>query len=133
MQRFPLGEKAWLHHSFWPGTVFTRAAAVALTALFEQQELKQLVAGARIVGTEEVLLPTFTALVGLRVVANPFDQKFVRFREAHNEVAADMAILRKDIAFMHPVARHYDDPVRRRIRERFAGYAPLPPLEMPER
>jgi hypothetical protein len=40
VRRFPVGERAWAYHSFWPGTVFTRAAATALTRLFDDPELQ---------------------------------------------------------------------------------------------
>jgi hypothetical protein len=123
LKRFPRGDEAWGYHTFWPATVFTRAAAEALVELARDAQLQELLAATTMFASEETLLPALAVLAGLRVEENPFDRKFLQFRREHNVVSADMAILRKEVAFIHPVVRAYDDPVRSRVRQRFNGYA----------
>ena len=76
LRRHPNAEHAWLHWSFWPGTVITRAAAEKLVPFFEDPELARIIDGSPLQATEETLIPTFTALLGLRVEQNPFSNRF---------------------------------------------------------
>ena len=132
LRRFPEGERLFPHWTFWPSTAFTRPAAEAILELWDDPQLQAILARTRIFATEEVILPTLVALTGHQVLRNPCSQQFVRYRAAYTMGQVETAMTRPDVFWIHPVARRYDDPVRRRIRERFGHYRPAEPAASPE-
>jgi len=124
LRRFPGGEEAWVHWSFWPSTVLTADACGALVELFDgDAQLREILAVSRLWATEEILFPTLSVLLGFRVVANPCSSDFVKFRVPYSQAQLAAALARDDVYWMHPVPRRYDDPLRRRIRARFRHYS----------
>jgi hypothetical protein len=122
LRRFPGGERKFPHWTFWPSTVFTRAAAVDLLDMWADEELRALVAGTRIWATEEIILPTLVALAGHEIVRNPCSYDLVRYRVSYRPAQIDAAAGRADVFWAHPIPRRYDDPLRARIRRRFGDY-----------
>jgi hypothetical protein len=123
LRRFPQGESKFVHWTFWPSTVFTAEAARALLQLFDEDKaLAEVMARSQIWATEEVLLPTLTALLGFRVIASPSSYDHVRYRVPYSEGDLDRAFGKADTHFIHPVPRHHDDPVRASIRRRLGHY-----------
>ena len=123
LRRFHDGEQKFPHWSFWPSTVFTSDAARDLTSLFDSEPLLQdILNRSRIWATEEIILPTLTALLGYEIAAKPTSDDFVKYRAAYHPADIERALLREDVYWLHPVARRYNDPVRTRIRNFFAHY-----------
>jgi hypothetical protein len=124
LRRFPDGESKFVHWGFWPSTVFTAEAARALVQLFDEDaQLREILGATRVWATEEVVLPTLVALLGYRVAANPCSFDFVRYRTPYSVPQIDAALDRPDVYWIHPIPRRYEDPLRRRIRDRFEGYS----------
>jgi glycosyltransferase involved in cell wall biosynthesis len=127
LRRFPEGEARFAHWSFWPSTVFTADAARDLTHLFATDaQLQWLMHVSRIWATEEVILPTLVALLGYTVAANPCSYDYVQYRVPYTVRQMDVALSRPDVFWAHPVARRYDDPLRRHIRTRLEHYTRPP-------
>lgn len=123
LRRFPDGESKFVHWTFWPSTVLTRRAAQDLVSVFDNDALlRETLARSRIWATEEILLPTLVALLGHEVVASPFSGEFVRFRVGYNRNQIDRALESDTVFWLHPVARHYGDGLRRYVRERHDHY-----------
>ena len=123
LRRFAHGEEAFVHWTFWPSTVFTAAAARDLVTLFDRdRELAEILRRSRIWATEEVVLPTLVALLGHEVAVHPASYDYVQFRQAYTGAQVEAAFTRPDVAWLHPVPRRYDDPLRKQIRERFDHY-----------
>ena len=123
LRRFADGERKFPHWSFWPSTVFTADAARDLTRLFDSEpELHEILHRSRIWATEEIILPTLTALLGYEIAAKPTSDDFVKYREKYALADIERALRREDVYWLHPVARRYEDPVRARIREVFKHY-----------
>jgi hypothetical protein len=136
LREFPDGEAKFVHWCFWPSTVFTADAARDLVALFAANRVLQgIMAASRIWATEEVILPTLVALMGYEICNNPCSCDFVKYRVPYSLPQLESALDRSDVFWMHPVPRRYDDPLRKRIREKFdhhqkqavAAQAPVPP------
>jgi predicted O-methyltransferase YrrM len=129
LRRFDGGEEKFPHWTFWPATVFTEIAARELTTLFDRdRELQRLVAHTKIWATEEVILPTLVALVGLDVEQSPCSYDFVKYNARYLPRQVSVALGRSDVHWIHPVARRFDDVLRRRVRTRFDAYEqPGPP------
>ena len=68
------------------------------------------------------LTATLVALLGHEVVASPFSGEFVRFRVGYDRDQIDRALESDTVFWLHPVARHYGDGLRRYIRERHDHY-----------
>ncbi|MEA2504828.1 MAG: hypothetical protein QOG36_1871 [Actinomycetota bacterium] len=126
LRRFPGGEDKFPHWTFWPGTVFTRAAATGILELYDDEELQGILGRSSLWATEEVLLASLAALAGHDVVANPFSHPALRYRTEFSADEIDEALRDPACWWVHPVARSYDDPIRRRVREACQGYRPLP-------
>ncbi|HWD10000.1 MAG TPA: glycosyltransferase family A protein [Actinomycetota bacterium] len=126
LSRFPGGQDKFPHWTFWPGTVFTGSAASAALGIWGDDQLRAILAGTEMWATEEIVLPSLVALAGHEVVANPFSLEFVRYRSELTLDQLDLAYRRPDAFWAHPIARRYDDPIRRAIREHF-GYTSSPP------
>jgi hypothetical protein len=122
LMSFPRGLEYFVHWTFWPGTVFTREAARRVVQRFRSdRELARTLERCRLSVTEEVLLPTLVALLGLRVEKNPACQNWVRYRPYHSREDCEAALGTTDAFFLHPVARHLDDPGRQHLRDHY-GY-----------
>jgi len=123
LRRFPEGEQKFVYWSFWPSTVFTADAARDLTQLFAtDQQLAEIIQRTKIWASEEVLLPTLTALLGYAVMANPCSYDYVQYRTTYTPFQVDVALDRADVFWIHPVPRRYDDDIRARIRARLNHY-----------
>ena len=129
LRQFPDGEDRFVHWSFWPSTVFTAAAARALTDRFARdRQLAEILAASQIVATEEVILPTLTALLGFEVAASPCSYDFNRFRVPYSLAQIASALARPDVFWAHPIARFLDDPLRHTIRAHHGDYESSPRL-----
>jgi Glycosyl transferase family 2 len=119
---FPGRADLFPHWTFWPSTVFTAEACRRLTETWTDPELRRLADGSRIMATEEVLLPTVTALCGLDVVRTPLRQDLVSFRRAFPLSEVERMADHPDAFWVHPALRLHDDPLRSWIRDRFGHY-----------
>jgi hypothetical protein len=126
LRRFLGGEDKFPHWTFWPGSVFTRAAATGILELYDDEELRGVLGGSSLWATEEVLLVSLAALAGHDVVANPFAHPALRYRTEFSAAEIDEALRDSGCWWVHPVARSCDDPIRRRVREAFQGYRQAP-------
>jgi hypothetical protein len=128
LQRFPDGEDKFVHWTFWPATVVAAEAGMALLDLFERdRDLAELLQASRLWATEEILFPTLTALLGFRIERNPCASDYVKYRAAFAPRDVDTALQRPDAFWMHPVARHYADPTRTRVRSVYDNYRTAQP------
>jgi predicted O-methyltransferase YrrM len=115
LERFPAGERAFGHWTFWPSTVFSRAACRALPELVATDvQLQALLAGTRIWGTEEVVLPMLVAALGLELASGPGSRELARYGREVTVEEVDHAS--PGVFWAHPVPRRVDHPVRRRLR-----------------
>jgi predicted O-methyltransferase YrrM len=126
LQRFPNGESRFPHWTFWPATVFTRAAATDLVALWEDEQLQGILAKSAIWASEEVVLPTLVALLGHQVLRNPCAHDLVQYRASYSVAQVEAAMTRPSVFWAHPVPRSYRDPLRSWLRAHFGGYLPSP-------
>jgi len=123
LREFSGGEEKFVHWCFWPSTVFTADAARDLVALFAtNRRLQDIMAQTRIWATEEIIPPTLIALLGYDICSNPCSYDYVKYRVPYSLPQLDAAFERPDVFWIHPVPRRYDDPLRKRIRERFDHY-----------
>lgn len=127
LQRFPDGEAQFPHWTFWPATVFSRAACQDLVALCEDEQLQGILAKSAIWASEEVVLPTLVALLGRQVLRNPCTYDLVQYRVSYSLAQVEAAMARLTVFWAHPVPRRYRDPLRSRLREHFGSYLPQPP------
>ncbi|HLI58019.1 MAG TPA: class I SAM-dependent methyltransferase, partial [Actinomycetota bacterium] len=126
LRRFPDGESRFPHWTFWPATVFTRAAAQQLVALWEDKQLQGILARSAIWASEEVVLPTLVALLGHQVLRNPCTYDLVQYRASYSPAQVEAAMARPTVFWVHPVPRSYRDPLRSRLRAHFGSYLPVP-------
>jgi hypothetical protein len=124
LRRFPDGESRFPHWTFWPSTVFTRAAAQDLVALWDDEQLQNILAKSAIWASEEVVLPTLVALLGHQVLRNPCAYDLVQYRASYSAAQVEAAMHRPSVFWIHPVPRSYRDPLRSRLRAHFGGYLP---------
>ena len=123
LRRFPNGEQKFPYWSFWPSTVFTADAARDLVRLFDADpDLQDILKRSRIWATEEIILPTLTALLGYEIAPKPTDSAFVRYRATYAAADVEQALIQPEVYWIHPVARRYDDSVRTHIRRHFNSY-----------
>ena len=123
MARLPGGESAFPHWTFWPATVFTRAAATALVSLFDDPELQDILQRTKMWATEEIILPTLVAALGFEIAANPAAPTYVRYRARYTRADLDRAFHQPDVYWVHPIPRQLGDPLRAHVRRQFSGYA----------
>ncbi len=76
----------------------------------------------KIWATEEVVFPTLMSLLGLRVVKSPFNYDYVKYRRKYTLKNLQIAMKQKDIFWIHPVDRNYNNELRGSIRARFGEY-----------
>jgi hypothetical protein len=127
LRMFPDGEQKFVHWCFWPSTVFTADAARSLIDVFATNlQLKEIMRHTRIWASEEVILPTLAALLGYEIAVNPCSYDYVQYRVSFTVRHIETALDRSDVYWVHPVPRRYDDPLRRRIRERWGHYGSAP-------
>ena len=127
LQRFPLGEKKFVHWTFWPATVFTRDSTADLVNVFAKDEqLNEIMGRSKIWATEEVILPTLVALLGYKIGANPCSYDCVKYRARYSWRQIETALARPDIFWAHPVSRQYGDVLRKLLRARFNHYERTP-------
>jgi cephalosporin hydroxylase len=122
LRRFPDGEAKFVHWSFWPSTVITAAAARDLVKLFSDAELQGILRRSRLWATEEVLFPTFTALLGHEVAENPCSYEYVKYRVKYSTAQLHAALADPRVYWLHPIPRRREDPLRRRVRAHFGEY-----------
>ncbi len=123
LDQFEQGEEKFVHWSFWPSTVFLSDAARELIRLFATNErLQSIMKCSRVWATEEVILPTLVALLGYRIVANPCDHSYVKYRASYTLRQIQEAFERPGAYWVHPVPRCYDDELRKYIRKEFFNY-----------
>lgn len=124
LQRFAGGEEKFAHWSFWPSTVFTRDAARDLVRIFrDDTQLQEIINRTQIWATEEVILPTITALLGYEIARNPCSYDFIKYREVFSPGHVETALSRPDVFWLHPIPRELQDPLRRQVRSAFGDYA----------
>lgn len=132
LRRFAGGERKFVHWSYWPSTVFTADAVRDLTKLFASDAaLNDILRRSKIWATEEVLFPTLAALLGYEIAASPCSYDYVKYRESYSTWHIEAALRRPEVFWVHPVARKYEDPLRRLIRERYRQYERWPDLATP--
>jgi hypothetical protein len=123
LSRFPNGEAQFPRWAAWPGMVFTKDAARALSAWFDEDEvLRRIVSESRMWAKEQVVFPTLTALLGLRVLPCPGSQDYIKYEVTYDPSDAQAALANERAYWIHPVARRYDDASRRVVRSRFNQY-----------
>lgn len=136
LKRFKDGEDKFAHWSFWPSTVYTATAADGLVQFFDADEqFQDILARSKIWATEEVILPTLTALLGHELGSNPCSYDFVKYRFPYTSQQIQQAFGRSDVFWAHPIPRRLDDPLRKQIRQHHALYDkpnPAPGHWMPE-
>jgi glycosyltransferase involved in cell wall biosynthesis len=120
---FPGGESKFVHWTFWPSTVFTRAAAESLVTLFrENKMLQEIMRQTKIWATEEVIFPTLVKLLGYGVEQNPCSYEYVKYKTPYSTRQVREALSKSSVYWMHPVPRKYMDPVRKLIRDQSNEY-----------
>lgn len=125
LNKFPNGEEQFVHWSFWPSTVFTRDLVRDLTRLFRQDKmLADILSRTQIWASEEVILPTLTRLLGYRIMENPCSYDYVKYRAVYHIDQLNRAFDKRNVFWIHPVARDYGHPLRHHIRKTFQHYNP---------
>jgi predicted O-methyltransferase YrrM len=123
LRRFKDGEEKFVHWSFWPSTVFTAAAAADLVKVFDQDEqFRDIMTRSKIWATEEVILPTLTALLGYEVTASPCSYDFVKYRVPYTPQQIKQSFERSDVFWAHPIPRRIDDVLRKQVRNQHGEY-----------
>ena len=126
-RRFGSDDHTPFFWTFWPATVFTADAARELVQLFDTDEQLQLIMRRTTIwATEEVILPTLVARLGFAIAANPCSYAFVKYRVPYTVRQIEGALTRPDVFWVHPVARRYDDRLRRRVRAHHHQYEHSP-------
>jgi hypothetical protein len=123
LRRFPDGESQFPRWIAWPGAVFTARAARELCAWFERDaELRQIVEQSRVWAKEQIVFPTLTALLGLRVAPCPGSSEYVKYQVKYDREQTAAALENAQAYWMHPVPRRYDDLTRKAVRAHFDQY-----------
>lgn len=131
LDRFANGADSFVRWSFWPTTVIGAEAGREIAKLFADPLLTDIMVRSRLWATEEVLFPTFAALLGHPVLQNPCAGHWTQY--SRNWSQRDLAQARTTSAafWMHPVPRAPDHPLRQDVRRhgdhyRLASPAPVP-------
>jgi hypothetical protein len=123
LRRFKDGEEKFVHWSFWPSTVFSAAAADDLVRFFDDDgQFQEIMTRSKIWATEEVILPTVTALLGHEIAANPCSYDFVKYRVPYTPAQIKQSFERSDVFWAHPIPRRFDDLLRKEIRKHYGEY-----------
>ena len=132
LRKFPDGESKFVHWSFWPSTVFTAdGAGPRRSTMTATNSLHQLLRETKVWATEEVVLPTLVALLGLRVVKNPCSYDYVRYRTPYTVSQIENALEQHDAFWVHPIPRRFDDHLRQHIRKRLDEYSTVHEVPSP--
>lgn len=129
LQRFRDGQREFPRWAAWPGMVITREAAASISEWFESDStLRAVLERSQAWGKEQIIFPTLSALLGFQVSASPSSYAYVRQEVSYDPGDAAAALADERAYWIHPVARRYDDPSRRVIRNEFAQYRSSPSL-----
>ncbi|MDB5121307.1 MAG: hypothetical protein JWN56_2525 [Sphingobacteriales bacterium] len=121
---FQNGEDKFVHWSFWPSTVFTYDAIKDLVKVFKtNKQLQEIMQRTQIWATEEIILPTMISLLGYKIELNPCCPDFVNYQRDYSTSELASAIENPKAFWMHPVARKYDDTIRKHARQTLNNYA----------
>jgi hypothetical protein len=111
------GFRYW-HGTFSPAQVFSRRYVKTLVGHDKYAELRSLVEENRSFTLQEVLFPTLTDFLGLRLAGYPQEHRATnRYRPYQAVSGVKWAASTPDAYFVHPVRRIKDDPARTLIRE----------------
>ncbi|MDV3456338.1 glycosyltransferase [Sphingomonas sp. HF-S4] len=127
LDRFEDGDAAFVHWSFWPGTVIGADCGRAIAALFEDAQLQGILGASKLWATEEILFPTLARLLGFPVQQNPCRGDWTQYRRRWSLRDLDAARGDARTFWMHPVPRALDDPLRRHLRASASQYRRAPP------
>ena len=123
LEQLPNGKDAFLYWTFWPSTVFTHQAAVALTTLFRTNlALQEILAKTKIWASEEIILPTLTIALGFTIVENPCVYDYVKYKSVYTNQNIRNALEKKQSFWIHPVLRNIKDTNRTQIRDYYKNY-----------
>lgn len=123
LDTFPDSDNKFVHWTFWPATVFTRAAAHDLMAMYQKNELvQQIITNSRIWASEEVFFPTLIRLLGYEVIKHPCNYDYTKFRQPVAINQLDAALSDEKTFWLHPVQREFNDPIRQAVRQRSGQY-----------
>jgi predicted O-methyltransferase YrrM len=131
LDRFAGGDDAFVHWTFWPGTVIGADAGRAIGDLFRDPQLQSILIASRLWATEEILFPTLARLLGFPVQQNPCQGYWTQYRRAWTTRDLDAALADRATFWMHPIPRLPDHPLRRHLRERCGQYRVAPPAPLP--
>ena len=130
LDRFANGADSFVRWSFWPTTVIGAEAGREIAKLFADPLVTDIMVRSRLWATEEVLFPTFAALLGHPVCGTRAPAT------GPNTAATGRSVIwparATSAAFwMHPVPRAPDHPLRQDVRRhgdhyRLASPAPVP-------
>ncbi len=125
LQTLPGGTDAFLYWSFWPSTVFTKAACKELVTLFDTNEgLKQILEKTSIWASEEVILPTLVKALGFDIAENPSRYDYVQYKKNYTTHHIQRGINTPNIFWMHPVPRDAQNELRKFILKNGNYYVP---------
>lgn len=123
LRKFHEGEAKFPQWTFWPGTVFSAEAALAIVERFDgDRDLGRIIQQSAIWATEEVFFPTVAALLGFSVIKSPCSHDYVRYRIYCTPAELATALSRPDAYWVHPVKRVHTDELRSTIRAYFSEY-----------
>jgi hypothetical protein len=106
------------HGSFSPAQIFSRQYVHALVTHRDYGKLRALVAQNRSFSLQEVLFPTLTDFLGLRLRSYPDAHRTSnRYRPYQAVTGVKRALAIPDAHFVHPVRRDENNPARKFIRE----------------
>lgn len=114
----------YFHAGFSPAQLFSRRYVHELVGHPRYGSLRRLVAENRSFSLQEVLFPTLTDLLGLRLTGYPPEHATSnRYRPYQAVTGVRRALAIRDAYFVHPVRRDPADPARRLIRDLAAAAA----------
>lgn len=123
LKQFRNWEDKFVHWSFWPSTVFTVDAIKDLLRLFSQDlKLQEIMEKTKIWATEEIVFPTLVSLLGYEIGLNPCSHDYVNYKKPYSLQDLQDADKKSNAFWMHPVARQYDDPLRKQARQKSKHY-----------
>ena len=128
LEKFPDGVNKFLYWTFWPATVFTRAAAKDLVNLFDMDnQLKEILQKTRIWASEEIILPTLVSLLGYKIEKNPCAYDYVKYGANYSLADIKPALEQADTFWIHPVPRDAGNELRKYIAAHYDDYKKKPP------
>ncbi len=123
LDQLPNGKDAFLYWTFWPSTVFTYTASVALVKLFRTNKaLHEILKETKIWASEEIILPTLTVALGFSIVENPCNYDYVQYKTFYEAKDIQDALEHKETFWIHPVSRAIRDKNRNTVKTHFNNY-----------